>query len=759
MTTMQKQSSAALQSTIWTVTPTGTSADAANIQAALTAMAAVGGRVVLKAGTYSVTTDVTGASNVVVEFMPGAVLSVASTKLVALAGPVEGNPINIGAGTLRAPGSVAGDTLTVMCLGDSQTTGSNAAPGSSRIELWRMARRAGIPLRLVGPAAAANIVSTSDMRPEPGDPYCAGYAGNTIANLVTKCQAGGAIYSYVTTVGAPDCIFVMLGTNDINAGASAATAWASMQTLLSAITAIAPNARVIVESIPQFYTGSSPSPDIATANASVAAYNALLAGVSALGPKYSFLDACAGFTRADIYTDGVHLRPSAQAQRGAREFRALVAAYPNAVLSSRTTPRSFRPRTAQASAKLTTITTDQILTTADDGWRLPADNFLGGGRFCLNSLPAALVSLVISTPSGQNYTKGWMVALDGSTTPKTINYYDKGGGGAVTAFGQFPVGANQPFWLFWHGDRALGIVTLWIAVPESGRPDAPWVIQCFAQATEVAAWAQGDASAILTIGKQPSYSGFAGQVDSVFYCNASVPGFSAIRAYLEDIVFDGGTPPGKSAELPCNEGTGTTCASSMGGTSGTLTGGWTLAGVLPWPSDDTSAASAGWKSGWVGLGGGKLATTGVLRTATPTQTPTIWVARRDDDAVDVTLMTVDTSMNVAIGNTSHSSAVYAQCNGAFQLLTTGMLIREVGGTTRHTFTTAAASTWNVAASTSLDFQYNGTSRIKVDGTGLGFFAATPAAKPTVTGSRGANAALASLLTALATLGLITDSSS
>lgn len=42
---------------------------------------------------------------------------------------------------------------------------------------------------------------------------------------------------------------------------------------------------------------------------------------------------------------------------------------------------------------------------------------------------------------------------------------------------------------------------------------------------------------------------------------------------------------------------------------------------------------------------------------------------------------------------------------------------------------------------------------------LGFFAAIPAAKQTVTGSRGGNAALASLLTALATYGIITDSSS
>lgn len=50
---------------------------------------------------------------------------------------------------------------------------------------------------------------------------------------------------------------------------------------------------------------------------------------------------------------------------------------------------------------------------------------------------------------------------------------------------------------------------------------------------------------------------------------------------------------------------------------------------------------------------------------------------------------------------------------------------------------------------------------KIGGIGsvMGFFGATPIAKPTVTGSRGGNAALASLLTQLATLGLITDSTS
>ncbi len=54
---------------------------------------------------------------------------------------------------------------------------------------------------------------------------------------------------------------------------------------------------------------------------------------------------------------------------------------------------------------------------------------------------------------------------------------------------------------------------------------------------------------------------------------------------------------------------------------------------------------------------------------------------------------------------------------------------------------------------------SGTTQIEIDGTKIGFFTVTPITRPDVTGSRGANAALASVLTELENLGLITDSSS
>ena len=66
---------------------------------------------------------------------------------------------------------------------------------------------------------------------------------------------------------------------------------------------------------------------------------------------------------------------------------------------------------------------------------------------------------------------------------------------------------------------------------------------------------------------------------------------------------------------------------------------------------------------------------------------------------------------------------------------------------------------SIGTGSSVYIEDDGAVRFQTNSTGLAFFGATPVAKPTVTGSRGGNAALASVLTALANLGLITDSSS
>jgi hypothetical protein len=78
------------------------------------------------------------------------------------------------------------------------------------------------------------------------------------------------------------------------------------------------------------------------------------------------------------------------------------------------------------------------------------------------------------------------------------------------------------------------------------------------------------------------------------------------------------------------------------------------------------------------------------------------------------------------------------------------------------FITYNGSAWVFVAGNSATLQVSAaqatvTQAFRHAGNALGFFAATPSAKPTVSGSRGGNAALGSLINALATLGLITDS--
>jgi hypothetical protein len=52
-----------------------------------------------------------------------------------------------------------------------------------------------------------------------------------------------------------------------------------------------------------------------------------------------------------------------------------------------------------------------------------------------------------------------------------------------------------------------------------------------------------------------------------------------------------------------------------------------------------------------------------------------------------------------------------------------------------------------------------TERLRMDGTGLGFFGRTPVGRPNATGSRQGNSALTSLVSALTALGLLTNGTS
>jgi hypothetical protein len=81
----------------------------------------------------------------------------------------------------------------------------------------------------------------------------------------------------------------------------------------------------------------------------------------------------------------------------------------------------------------------------------------------------------------------------------------------------------------------------------------------------------------------------------------------------------------------------------------------------------------------------------------------------------------------------------------------------VAASSKVTLGGTGAPGWFEVNSTGFTGCSGATVRITANATGLGFFAATPVAKPTVSGAKGSNVALGSLMTALSSLGLVTDS--
>lgn len=142
---------------------------------------------------------------------------------------------------------------------------------------------------------------------------------------------------------------------------------------------------------------------------------------------------------------------------------------------------------------------------------------------------------------------------------------------------------------------------------------------------------------------------------------------------------------------------------------------------------------------------------------------------------------VSNQISISCGNNNLFNFKYSTSSAAFQTGVTNPIIKQDDKTTNggtgnnltiqaqnETGTTSVGGDLILVSGTgtsthgSIKLQINATNRIQANGTGLGFFAASPIAKPTVTGTLTdltSAGALKHLLTALANLGLITDSSS
>jgi lysophospholipase L1-like esterase len=186
-----------------------------------------------------------------------------------------------------APASAA--AVRIMPLGDSITEGYDGVAGTGpgggyRIELEDDLAGAGISFDFVG--------SLQNGPPSLADRDHEGHRGYKNDDL--RAGVPGWI-----SAAAPDIVLLMSGTNDLKAGSTTTPqqAAASFAALLDQVLASAPNARVVVATIPNQWD--------ATANKRVLDYNNLLPGVvSGRGPRVSLVDAY----QIELY-DGLH--PSA----------------------------------------------------------------------------------------------------------------------------------------------------------------------------------------------------------------------------------------------------------------------------------------------------------------------------------------------------------------------------------------------------------------------------------------------------------------
>lgn len=196
--------------------------------------------------------------------------------------------------------------------------------------------------------------------------------------------------------------------------------------------------------------------------------------------------------------------------------------------------------------------------------------------------------------------------------------------------------------------------------------------------------------------------------------------------------------------------------------------------VLPDSSPDTSlaAASKGYVDGETATlvtGAASSTDNAIARfdgtTGLVIQNSTVIIG--DDGSVTIT-GTVTVTGDLTLQGTGKAYR-FRRSGSALDLDATGvdLLISNFSGTafdgTQRSYFRLSADAQNVQVAGKVEFVESlyGATRHTLDGAAntLGFHGATPVAKQTVSGATGGNAALESLVTALATLGLITDGTS
>jgi lysophospholipase L1-like esterase len=465
-----------------------------------------------------------------------------------------------------------------MFVGDSITQGFSVGPhvGGFRLPLWQMIRAVRNDIDVIGFLHTYFDVDPTYAAYTGSPPLYAlqrwqhsGYSGKKIEDITTNYTSGNVAVS-----GQPDLVFVMIGTNNVAAGDSAATMETKYNTMLDQIHAVSPSARIVICAICPFVAGSTVGGNLAAWNGVRDTFVTWLAdavnGPLATRRYVEFLDPTTGLSGADILSDGVHPNASGFTKIARTYFERLDGLY--SVRRGLTCPRPFRQRLLQSSLKLATASADFVQFSSDASKSPATGDFAVSFDFYPTSLPATLGVLF---QYGVPYTSGIMIASNGAG----IGVYLISGAPIIGAGTNSPLVLNR-----WHricviGNRSRGLVALYV----NGCP--------VSVASGVAAWTVATSlnGFVGTAGGIDGALGYYGTLR--FYKGSSVPQIEtkACSDAVEAEYFDG-TPlcAGGTSNVPFNEGTGVSAADVVsGGVAGALaagvgiTTGWQLQ-TYPW---------------------------------------------------------------------------------------------------------------------------------------------------------------------------------
>ncbi len=214
--------------------------------------------------------------------------------------------------------------IRIMPMGDSNTTGT--VGGGYRSDLSHLLSSDGIAVDFVG-SNTGGPASLPDQNHE-------GHGGWTIARIDQHAVAWLRTYR-------PDLVLLQIGTNDMHTAADAAGAPARLASVLDKILAAAPQAYVMVASIPPIRDPEQ--------QRRAEAFNAAVSGIAAARDRVTYVDLYDAVQQPHDFSDNVHLTWGGYSKIALRWYGAITGDTPRRYEPEQATVTSAR-RIAVASA-------------------------------------------------------------------------------------------------------------------------------------------------------------------------------------------------------------------------------------------------------------------------------------------------------------------------------------------------------------------------------------------------------------------------